>query len=336
MKKILSYLIILSFCFLAVEIAIDVFKFKKLAGIELAPLKVLNSMVKTSETFDEKGSLSENVLRAFNLYPDAMDVIKTGNLKLPVPEHMVPQGITKVGSYTLITAYDEQKKVYSECYIIDDDGNEVNSITLDIKSHVGSIAYDSVNNLVWIPDSKGSLNAYDFNDILKEKEVHAKYRVDIGINLKNKFSDGIDYLCVDGNLLYAGNFSQNGKGIVRKYSIEWTQGNISLKFINDFLVPSQVQGISFYHRDNQDYMIISQSFGRNNDSNLIVFKYEENVRDYNEGKSIKLPPLLEQNAVYGKDLYIIFESGAKKYRDGKSKIDCVCVLDIEKILEKCF
>ena len=61
---------------------------------------------------------------------------------------MVPQGICKMGSYTLITAYDSEKKCNSVIYALNSSGVLLATIVLPSKIHVGGIIFDGKH--VWI------------------------------------------------------------------------------------------------------------------------------------------------------------------------------------------
>lgn len=88
-------------------------------------------------------------------------------------------------------------------------------------------------------------------------------------------------------------------------------------------------------KNNQKYMLLSRSYGRHNSSQLDVYKYDEEVRDYNglEIKVIDLPPMLEQISMQKRDLYLLFESGANKYADCEEIIDVIPIIDIDELLK---
>lgn len=104
-------------------------------------------------------------------------------------------------------------------------------------------------------------------------------------------------------------------------------------------IGDQIQGILFY----EDYIILSESFGRNNPSNLMIYT---NPLDEDPHKTIEindtsvplwfldklnhhdtwgLTPMVEETAVKDNKIFIVYESGAEKFLDG---IYAVSRLDI--------
>lgn len=116
------------------------------------------------------------------------------------------------------------------------------------------------------------------------------------INYKNNTKSQIDYLYIDNNILYIGNFSLDNTDKVKKYEIINNECIVELSLKNSFLVPNEVLTIKKYK--DREYIVMSQSYGRNRPSYLNVFEYDENITNYRD-KSIKrikykLPPMLEQ------------------------------------------
>lgn len=119
-------------------------------------------------------------------------------------------------------------------------------------------------------------------------------------------------------------------------------------YIPDYLIaiPEQVQGIAFTKTDK---IIFSTSYGRKNNSKLLLFDdvlVTEKVGTKEiEGKQVDLyacsnnmlistieaPPMSEGLAETPDGIYLLFESGAAKYRNGGGKypIDTVFVTTIE-------
>lgn len=318
----------------------EVFKYEKELNIGQesdTELEIEND----KEFGEERQSISDDVRQLFGKYPD-LKAIESDYIKLPYFSAMVPQGLTIMNEFVIMTAYDSSGEDYSRCYIFDRNSKEmIHTTVLDVKSHVGGIAYDSKNELFWISDAEGLVRAYPSYDILNGDKVESKYKLDLVksfLAYKNKFSSYIDYLCVDDEYLYVGNFVTCEKGLIQKYRIAPTEVGIELIFVSDYWIPTLVQGVSFYKHDNQKYMVLSRSLGRNNNSHLEVFRFDENIRDYTDSSlekvSLELPPMLEQNAIYDDKVYMIFESNAKKYEDCLVKIDRILVLDLGKILLK--
>lgn len=288
-------------------------------------------------------SISDSIFDVIQKYPDLERTIKSGNVKLPTSESMIPQGIAYLhDEYIIITAYDHNGIDNSKCYVLNMVGEIVNEVFLDTKSHVGAIAYDKANNVFLIPDTKGVLNAYDEDDILNEDRAEAIQKFEyVGeglINYMSDYGDYIDFMCLKDDYLFVGNFRTRDKGLVKKYKITKEDDEIVFEFNTQFNVPTLVQGITFYKSEDEEYMILSRSFGRRKKSKLEVYKYEEGKADYTDEHNLvtkmSLPPMLEQVTVDEDNLLLLFESNARKYADGKDKIDVLCILSLKKILDK--
>ena len=291
--------------------------------------------LKTKNTFTNK------MVFNFNKYPDFFHILHESNIKIPQEEEIVPQGITLVNNFIFITAYHE-KNFKSICYVLSKYGQIINKVELDNSSHVGGIQYDQDNKLLWIPAENGMLNAYTVKDFFTNQQVQAKYQfTGLSNNLvdyQNKSQNTIDYLTIHDKYLYIGNFSKNQTGIIKKFQIVKTKKNINLKFLKSFEVPSQVQGITFYQNNNQIYLLLSISYGRNNSSYLHIYKYDEKITNYSNPNLFKLtyelPPLLEQITIKEKWLYALFESNAPKYSNCQNIINHIPVFDMNFLLKE--
>lgn len=281
--------------------------------------------------------VDEEILNSINNYDNLKKVILNASINTPIDKDLIPQGIEIVKSKIFITGYYENNE-NSKCYVLDKSGNVRNIVTLDNNSHVGSIAYDEVNDLIWIPGNDGLLNAYKREDFIKKKEVEATYQFS-GFSLdlkdyKDKNKLHIAYIYIDNDNLYFGNFFINKSCIIKKYKIVKNGNMIDLQYVQTFTGPEKVQGMTLYKKDNQEYLILSKSYGRHNSSQIYVYHYDEEIVDYNnlEIKVIDLPPMLEQISLNNNKLYLLFESGANKYYDCEEKLDVIPVIDIDELL----
>lgn len=268
-------------------------------------------------------------------YQNLSEILKTSNIEIPIYENLIPQGLVMVDDYIFISVYDNMGLINSKVYVIDNDGNVINVITLDTNSHVGGLAYDSLNKLIWIPDNEGALNAYNVKDFYKKSHAFYKYRFSDLSNELVDFRDDekreVDYLTIVNDDLFIGNFSLKGEGIVKKYKIKNNE-SLDLEFVNKFKVQDKVQGIAFY----DNYMFLSVSYGRKKPSYLYVYNYEEDIDDYNipPFANFKLPSMLEQIDIHNNKVYLIFENTAKKYQDSIDKIGHIGILDIDKLIKE--
>ncbi len=119
-------------------------------------------------------------------------------------------------------------------------------------------------------------------------------------------------------------------------------------YIPDYMlaIPEQVQGMAFTKTDK---IVFSTSYGRKNNSLLYVYEdvliTEKSGTKTIDGKSIDLyacsnelletkiiaPPMAEGLAEHPDGIYIVFESGAAKYRNGNGKfpVDTAFITTIE-------
>lgn len=119
-------------------------------------------------------------------------------------------------------------------------------------------------------------------------------------------------------------------------------------YIPDYMlaIPEQVQGMAFTKTDK---IIFSTSYGRKNNSKLYIYNdvlvNEKSNTIEIDGKQVDViacssdelnkeiiaPPMSEGMANHPEGIYILFESGAKKYRNhgGKNPVDSVFVTTIE-------
>lgn len=314
--------------------------YKKEKFLDIASnMQVVNNDVIENAEVKKKDIVikDEELKRIVNKYGDFNNVINEGNIKLPIFDDMVPQGITLMGDYILITSYDNLGKKNSVIYVLDKEGTLINKVILDNKSHVGGISYDKDNKLIWLPGDDGVLLAYESEDFINRKNVKYKYKFNnVSDELKDFLNDNkklIAFLTIDDGHIYIGNFSKDSKSIVKKYEIINNGEEVYLKYKNKFNVPAKTQSITFKNIGNKKYMIMSNSYTRRKSSYIKVFEYSEEISDYaRETRSIELPPMLEQIVVDNNNLYIIFESNAKKYSNCLEKIGYICILDIYKIL----
>lgn len=276
----------------------------------------------------------KNISISKNFYTYSDTLIDT-NTKIPYPKEMVPQGLALCGDYYLISYYDSSYLNNSKIITINKNGDVINSVSLANKAHTGGICYDSENKWLWVSGEKGCIDIYDIEDIIKNEEATPLYN-DIYVgddlpNYKNLFENSVSYLTIFKGKLYVGSFSLLGEGMVKEYQID--KANLTL--IREFSVPTKVQGLSFYSKNDNDYILFSRSYS-NVPSLIQIFKYDESISDYfnnNDYVYYVAPAMLEQITLSEDNLYAIYESAADLYRK-KNKIihDEVCVSDCEKVI----
>lgn len=330
-RRIISYSIVL---LLVLIINIHLITINNSNNITIANVDKISEPV-----VDKKISINNEVIenQVLNKYVEFNSIIYNNRFSLPLDNKRIPQGITLVDNYIFVTGYYENNNK-SDVYIMDLEGKVLNNVILDTNSHVGSIAYDSINNLVWIPGNNGKLLAYNKDDFFNSNNVKNVLNIDY---VKDGLYDYIDtnkyniaFLTIDNEYIYLGSFNQHKKCIVKKYIIKNEDG-IKLEYINEFKLPSRVQGLSIYHDNNKTYLITSNSYNRYEKSKLKIYEYDETIKDYGN-MSIKryvIPPMSEQISIKNGYGFIIFESGASKYNDAKDKVKNIIIIEMKKVLE---
>lgn len=265
---------------------------------------------------------------------------KIGTLfKICIKDYLVPQGLCYVEPYTFISCYTTNKENSRVC-MFDKNGRCLKEIILDNKSHVGGISYDKKNELIWICSSKGIVDSYRYKEFI-EGDISSRRGYSVCDN-----SLGGSFLLEDGNMvssyltvyldkLYVGSFNKKTNGLIKVFDIIRENGYASLKYVREFIVPNKIQGITFYSSGNSIYMILSRSYTRVRDSEVLVYRYSEDIDDYSKYSfSFNLPPMLEQITDDNGKLLLLFESFAKKYSyNAKIVIDDIVELDTNTIID---
>lgn len=291
------------------------------------------------ETVAIEKYIDDSVSEILDKYPELDNVLTNASIRIPIEDNMIPQGITYMNNNILITAYDGRNKSNSLVYVLDFKGNVINKVDLGNKSHVGGIVYESDNDLIWIPDDNGILNAYNSEDFLVKQIVSPLYVFDDvseGLrDFENKNKNLIAFLTIKDNHIFIGNFSITEDILVKEFEIVSSDEKVDLKYIRNFKVPAKTQGMTFVKKGDKEYLVLSNSYRRRSKSHIYVFDYNDDTDFYSidNAKSIILPPLLEQVVVKNNKIYALFESGAKKYNNAIDKIEFICELDIDKMLK---
>lgn len=240
----------------------------------------------------------------------------------------VLQGVCVVGENIFITAYDDTGR-NSVVYILDSDYKCIKEVVLYNNSHVGGICFDDVHKKFWITDKKGFISSYLYESILSGNGIPNE-RIYVGDKLINHNGNvSVAYISYNNRNIYVGNFSLTGDGILKKYLVDEV-GSINLESVQIVKFIDKVQGIAFY----DDLIVVSTSYGKNCNSELKIFKYNEQLNNYYDMNfiSILMPPMMEQVCFDGDSLITLYESNAKKFRKMISKGSDVIVFDFEKVV----
>lgn len=265
---------------------------------------------------------------------------------------MTPQGLTVSKDYLFISAYCQTKEHNSVIYVLDKkSGSFIKEIVLDGIPHAGGLAYDTNHDLLWVTSEKGDIaqvvtlalkdiEAYDFTDSAEP----IVYTDSIELPDIKRAST----ITVHGDDLYVAYFNDDGASVMHRYLISTKEtedgkevhaldtGKSTEEAYPDDVdkIGKEIQGLAFYH----EKLMLSRSAGRKKDSTLLSFdrlEENENFTDKNASTEITMPSYLEQIAVDGKQLYILFESGAYPYRDhGDPSIDRVLRVEIDTLFSE--
>lgn len=263
---------------------------------------------------------------------------------------MVPQGICKAGDYILISAYNasannsalRRKETIqnSVIYILNDHGVYLNTMVLPDVNHVGGLTFDGY--YVWVAKSQDrtcSVISYDtIEAVAKDGESSIfldNYLADQDCERESSF---VEYY--DGKL-WIGTFADQGQGSseVGIYDIGDLDDSLKLKEVATLELPARAQGISFFQEDGVDYMLVSTSYGRWNNSFYYLYKLNQFWGHYSIdylGKC-EMPPMSEEMYNDGQYCYMLYESAATRYSEDmyyrcKDPIDRICVVEIKQFL----
>lgn len=264
------------------------------------------------------------------------------NINYELDYMMVPQGITLYNDYILVSAYDYLDARNSIILVLNNNGELINKCELDTNAHVGGIAYDNFNNILWVSNIGGTLNGFRINNIINNSSAKSLYRdILLGDDLINyRGSKSISYLTFYNNKLYVGNFVNRGSGKLKEYTLERKGSTITFNNTNIFKVPTYVQGVTFYNSNNNDYILFSRSSGSNVPSLIQIYKFDPNCKSYDENDnkciSYEATNMLEQISINNGKLYSVYENAATPYvlfsnNNGNNEIK---INDIDSIIKK--
>ena len=257
----------------------------------------------------------------------------TSKGKIAMCTSMTPQGIVACDDGFFISAYCHTHKHNSVIYYMDFEGKLISTITLSSKSHVGGLAYDPVNRVLWVSEKKNGetyLAALNISTIqaYSDKKGSKPIKYDQFVNL-----DGIkvaSYVTYNEGAIWAGEFTYDEKGELREYQI---RDKGILDGSSDYAIKTDenIQGLFI----GDDYSIMSKSYGPFKSKILVFWIEDENLlgKAINNGAIpgeedavmiIENPPKLEQIGAYYNRVYFLYESAAFAYRSrGHSNIDRV-------------
>lgn len=231
---------------------------------------------------------------------------------------MVPQGITFYNGYYFISAYCKAHEHNSIIYVVDEATKEyITTLVLKGKPHAGGITF--AGGRLWVC---GTSRMYHYGYDAVEEAVEKARKdeniksVDISgsaVEIKLTAGEKASFITTYKGYLCVGAYEQDEKigGKVRFYK-PLPEENGELKCLAAADIPSKAQGIDFLVKKNEEYMVITSSFGITR-SKLYIYKRAEDGA-FRKIKKITFPRMLEEVVVRDDYTYCVFESCAKKYR----------------------
>ena len=258
------------------------------------------------------------------------------------------QGLCHVGEYTLMTSYDtsdtgnwftsgakaligmddwDTKTSNSRLDIVDEQGR-TKTLYFNHDGHVGGIGFDNDSNNIYV--SYGSKVQVFSTDTIEAAKNGETIKPDNTISVPKEVGTA-SYLTAHDGVLYIGKFDEEKDTKLAICQLN-EKGEVADTKIVD--VPyEKVQGFEVVHHNGQDYYLFSTSYGRGNDSKLIIATLNED-NEFERIGSVKMPAMAEQISL-DKDgnLGIIFESDSINYAGSKQSIGNVLYIDIESIID---
>ncbi|MDH6669615.1 hypothetical protein M2277_000259 [Paenibacillus sp. LBL] len=194
--------------------------------------------------------------------------------------------------------------------------------------HVGGLAVSK--NHLWVASGK---NVYKIPLSTIEGKKDYSHVVMTRYALGHKasyatYSDGILWVgeYMDGEDKGSKQCAPGPKGKLRGYKL--TSGDdLSLNRKADYTwsTPDRIQGAVV----TKSRVLYSQSCGRNNASKLLI--YTRGASGKAAATPLTMPPMSENIAIRGNDLYVLFESGARKYRNGALPLKNLYIVNAKKL-----
>ncbi len=255
----------------------------------------------------------------------------TGTYSL-VYKKFIPQGMCIAGNYLLISAYDPDKIYTSVIYVLNKSTNTlITTIVLPDIAHVGGLAYDTGNGYIWVCNENGYVSGFSYtllnNSVTGVNSSSSRkgvYLSSFAKEYKVK-TDKASYCTYYDGLLWVGKCGTNVVADIYAYQVNLNSSTLTAKYIME--APANTQGMAFYKNGSDVYLLISQSYGRTTDSQIILYKPSYSspqtvsgqtytrIAKNNRLNDSTFSPLTQAIVISGTDVYILFESGAYCYHE---------------------
>ncbi len=247
-------------------------------------------------------------------------------------ERFVPQGMCIAGNYILISAYDSAEICKSVIYVLSKSTNKlITTIVLPDKAHVGGLAYDTGNGYIWVCNENAYVSGFSYKllnnsvtGVNSSSSRRGVYLSSFEKEYKVKTQEA-DYCTYFDGKLWVGMFNSATVADIYAYEVNLSNSTLTAKYIME--APTKTQGIAFYRNGSDVYLLVSQSYGRTTNSQIILYKPSYSSPQTVSGQSYTriaknnrlndstFSPMTEAIVISGTDVYILFESGAYYYHE---------------------
>jgi hypothetical protein len=256
------------------------------------------------------------------------DLFKKSGWRIPHLKTHVPQGLATWSNWEaeddllLISAYSPKGKEALIIGIQASSGVEVGAAKI-APQHAGGIAVFEQQGWVFVGEqldpssptrtgeSQGAVRKYALPALKTALRTNGKLDA-VGDPV---LLDAASFLTSHGpsDTLWAGKFEESTRGRMHAYKVS-AAGELS-RLPGTWEVPRKTQGLVV----TADLFLFSTSFGRENRSNIYVVRRGEHKLDHAPLRCFRAPSMAEGLAVYGKSVYLLYESGAHAYSMDENK-----------------
>ncbi len=239
---------------------------------------------------------------------------------------MTPQGIEIYGGYIFLTAYCFEEIHNSVIYVMDASTKKyITTLVIEEQIHAGGITY--ANGYLWVCTDGYSINYYKYSEVVNfinyakqnsnVKSMSLRYITHGKLKLNDKNKNESSFCTTYKGNLCIGTFSETEASKIAFYSPVISSTGVLSATVIYTTFPKKVQGAVFQVVNGKTYLMLSTSYGRNNNSDLYVYESTSTSdSSFVLKKEFILPPMVEEAAIYGSNIYFVFESCGRKYRDG--------------------
>lgn len=250
---------------------------------------------------------------------------------------MTPQGLCVSDEFIFISAYcgikryktdleenikfgknkekldaEEKHKVHnSVIYILDrETGTYLKTLVLPDENHVGGLATDGKNLFIAKSSDKqvSIITSAQIALAMQTKSFTVKavyeYSFDCGCTAS--------FVTYHNDILWVGVFNEKSEGELNGFKI----GALSLEKVVSVKIPAKANGAVFYDYEDETCLVVGSSYGRKNLSKAYLYTVDSYGADnmlLNKMDVYTLPPTVQNFALYGDNVYHIYESAATCY-----------------------